>query len=111
MAEVTKKLHVRKGDTVQIISGKDAGKRGKVLSAYPKTGKILVEGVNMQTRHQKPRGANQRGGIIRQEGPVFASKAMLFCRKCSKATRISKHILDDGSKVRVCKHCGETFSE
>lgn len=105
------KIHVRKGDTVEIISGKDKGKRGKVLSALPKKGKILVEGVNMLTKHQKARGANQQGGIIHQEGPLFASKSMLVCKKCNKATRISNRILDDGSKVRVCKVCGETFND
>jgi len=104
-----KKLHVRKGDLVEIISGKDKGKRGKVLAAMPKEGKIVVENVNMLTKHQKPRGMEQPGGIIHQEGPIYASKAMLVCNKCNKKTRISHKLLDDGSKVRVCKVCGEFF--
>ncbi|HZK33863.1 MAG TPA: 50S ribosomal protein L24 [Bacillota bacterium] len=105
------KLHVKKGDTVEIISGKDKGKRGVVLIAAPKAGKIVVEGVNMQTIHQKPRGAGQQGGIINKEGAINAAKAMLVCKGCKLTTRISRKIEDDGTKVRVCKKCEETFSE
>ena len=103
------KLHVRKNDTVVVISGKDAGKTGEVLKVYPKTGKVLVQGVNIVKKHQKPTRANARGGIIEKEGAIFGSKVMLYCTKCKNATRISNKILDDGTKVRVCKKCGETF--
>jgi large subunit ribosomal protein L24 len=111
MAVTTRKLHVKKGDIVEVISGKDKGKRGKVLSTIPKAGKVIVEGVNMLTKHTKPRGVNQPGGIIRQEGPMYASKVMLVCKKCNKRTRVGKKILDDGTKVRICKVCGETFND
>ncbi|MDD3613814.1 MAG: 50S ribosomal protein L24 [Caldicoprobacterales bacterium] len=111
MVKKAKKLHVRKGDTVEIISGKDKGKRGVVLAAAPKEGKIVVEGVNMLTVHVKPRGAGEPGGIIKKEGAIYASKAMLVCKKCKKTTRISHKILDDGSKLRVCKNCEETFND
>ncbi len=106
-----RKLHVKRGDTVEIISGKDKGKRGKVLAALPKEGRIIVEGVNMMTKHQKPRAADQPGGIIHQEGPINASKAMLVCKKCNERTRIAKIVSSDGSKVRVCKHCKEVFND
>jgi len=111
MAVAKKKLNIKKGDTVEVISGKDVGKRGKVLSVMPKTGKVIVEGVNMVTKHMKPRGLNQPGGIIKQESPLYACKVMLVCKKCNKKTRIGKRILEDGTKVRVCKVCGETFDD
>ncbi len=102
-------MHVKKNDTVMVISGKEAGKKGKVLVALPAEGKIIVEGVNMITKHVRPRSAQQQGGRVQQEGAFYASKAMLFCTKCNKPTRLAHKILEDGSKVRVCKHCGETF--
>ena len=101
------KLHVKSGDNVMILSGKDAGKQGKILSAYPKQGRILVAGVNMATKHKKPRGMGQPGGIIHQEAPIYASKAMLVCPSCSKPTRIAHKVNDDGSRVRACKKCGK----
>ena len=103
------KLHVRKNDTVVVISGKDKGKTGEVLKAYPKTGKVLVQGVNIVKKHQKPTRVNAEGGIIEKEGAIYSSKVMLYCKKCKNATRISNKLLEDGSKVRVCKKCGETF--
>ena len=106
---MVKKLHVRKDDTVVVVSGKDKGKQGKVLRALPKEGKVVVEGVNVVARHTKPKGQGDPGGIIRSEAPIYASKVMLVCEKCNKATRISYKILPDGKKVRVCKKCGETI--
>ena len=111
MAVSNRKLHVKTGDLVEIISGKDKGKRGKVLIAIPKEGKIIVENINMLTVHTKPRGMNQPGGIIRREGPIYASKAMLVCPSCNKRTRVGRRVLEDGSKTRVCKACGETFND
>ena len=104
---MVKKLHVRKDDTVVVISGKDKGKQGKVLRALPKAGKIVVENVNVVARHTKPKGQGDPGGIIRSEAPIYASKVMLVCDKCSKATRVSYKILPDGKKVRVCKCAAE----
>ena len=80
---VRRKLHVRRGDTVEVISGKDKSVRGKVIASFPKEGKVLVENVNMISRHQKPR-MNQPGGIIRREAPIYASKVMLVCNKCNE---------------------------
>ena len=102
---MTKKLHIRRDDTVVVISCKDKGKKGKVLRAIPKEGKVVVEGVNMLTRHTKPRAQGQTGGIVHSEGAIYASKVMLYCEKCGKATRISYKVLPDGKKVRVCKKC------
>ncbi len=110
MKTTPRKLHVRTGDTVEVISGKDKGKRGKVLSAFPSEGKVIVQGVNIQTKHTKPRGAGQPGGIIKQEGAIHASKVMLVCKRCNKPVRVGKIVASDGSKVRVCKKCQEVFS-
>jgi len=105
----TNKMHVRKNDTVMVISGKDKGKTGEVLSVMPKTGKIIVKGISIVTKHQKPNRANMQGGIIQKEAPIYSSKVMLYCDKCKTVTRISHKLLEDGTKVRVCKKCGETF--
>jgi len=102
-------VHVRKNDTVVVISGKDKGKTGEVLSVNPKTGRVLVKGVNVVTKHQKPSRTNMQGGIVNIEAAINSSKVMLYCEKCKNATRISHKVLEDGSKVRVCKKCGETF--
>lgn len=100
-----KKLHVKTGDTVEVISGKDKGKQGKVLSVDPKAGKVVVEKINMVSRHQKPRKQGEEGGIIQKEAPLYACKVMTVCPKCNKATRVA-HKVEGGKKVRVCKHCG-----
>jgi len=102
-------MHVRKSDTVMVLSGKDKGKTGEVLSVMPKTGKIIVKGINVVTKHQKPNRANMQGGIIQKEAPLYSSKVMLYCDKCKSVTRISYKLQEDGTKVRVCKKCGETF--
>jgi large subunit ribosomal protein L24 len=103
------KVHVRKKDTVMVISGKDKGKVGEVLAVLPKTGKVLIKGVNIISKHTKPSKTNMQGGIVKKEAPIFSSKVMLYCNQCKNITRISHKILDDGTKVRVCKKCGETF--
>lgn len=104
-------LHVKKGDTVVVLSGKSKGKKGKVLEVSPKEKKVIVEGCNIVTKHVKPRKMGQPGGIIKVEGAMYASKAQLVCPKCGRPTRLAHKILADGSKVRVCKNaqCGETF--
>jgi len=103
------KVHVRRNDKVIVVSGKDKGKIGEVISVQPKTGKVLVKDVNIVTKHQKPSKQNMQGGMVQMEAPIYSSKVMLYCDKCKKATRISKKILEDGSKVRVCKKCSETL--
>lgn len=103
------KIHVRKQDTVVVVSGKDKGKIGEVLQVLPKNGKVLVKGVNVVTKHEKPSRANMQGGLVHVEAPIYSSKVMLYCTNCKTATRIAHKVLEDGTKVRVCKKCGETF--
>ena len=98
-------MNVKKNDTVVVLSGKDKGKQGKVLSVDPKAGKVIVEGVSVASRHQKPRRQGEEGGIVKKETPIYASKVMTVCPKCSKATRVA-HKIEGDKKVRVCKHCG-----
>ncbi len=107
-------MHVKKNDTVVVISGKDKGKKGKIVAAYPKTGRVTVEGVNQATKHQKARNQAQPGGIVQKLMPIDASNVMLVCPKCGKATRVSRKVdavtSDAGKKVRemvrICKKCG-----
>ncbi len=105
------KLHVKKGDTVVILSGKDNGKQGKVLEVSPKEQKVIVEGCNMVTKHVKPRRAGENGGIVKAEGALYASKVMLVCPKCGKPTRLAHKILADGTKERLCKMRRDILSE
>ena len=102
-------MHVKTGDKVKVISGKYKGKEGVILKSFPKQNRVLVEGVNIVKKHQKPNKQNMQGGIVEMEAAINSSKVMLYCEKCKKATRISNKIMEDGSKVRVCKKCGETF--
>ena len=99
------KVHVKTGDQVIVINGKYRGKRGKVMQVSPAEGKVIVEGVNMQTKHVKPRKQGEAGGIIKVEGAMYASKVMLYCSKCGKGVRYSTKV-EDGKKVRVCVKCG-----
>ena len=98
-------MKIRKDDMVVVIAGSDKGKQGKVLSVDPKANKVLVEGVQVASKHYKARRQGEEGGIIKKETPVFASKVMLVCPKCGKATRVG-HAVVDGKKVRTCKKCG-----
>ena len=98
-------MNVKKGDTVIVLSGKDKGKQGKVLSVDPKAGKVVVEKINMVSRHQKPRKQGETGGIVQREAAMYASKVQVVCPKCNKGTRIA-HKIENGKKTRVCKHCG-----
>ena len=99
-------MNVKKGDTVVILSGKDKGKQGKVLSVDPEGRKVIVEKVNVASRHQKPRKQGEEGGIIQKEAPLYACKVQRVCPKCNKPTRPAHKLLADGKKVRVCKKCG-----
>ena len=102
-------MNIRTDDTVVVLSGKDKGKEGKVLRAMPDSNKLIVQGVNVATKHQKPRKQGDQGGIIKVETPIYASKVMRVCPKCGKPTRRAVKFLNDGKKVRVCKKCGETI--
>lgn len=98
-------MDIKKNDTVVVLSGKDKGKEGKVITASPKDGKLIVEGVNTAKRHQKPRKQGDAGGIIKKDTPIYACKVMRVCPKCNKPTRAAHGFAKDGSKVRVCKKC------
>ena len=102
------KVHVKTGDTVVILSGKDKGKKGKVLQVSPKENKVIVEGCNMVTKHVKPRKQGDAGGIVKAEGAMYASKVQIVCPKCKKAVRVG-HKIDGDKKVRVCTKCGATL--
>lgn len=106
------KMSIKKGDTVKILSGKDRGKQGTVLHAYPAEGKIKVEGVAIVKKAVRPNQQNQTGGIVSQEAKIDASNALLVCPKCGAATRVGhKQGEIDGHKtsIRVCKKCGAEF--
>ena len=102
---MAEKLHVKKDDTVVVISGDDKGKKGKVLKVSPSARKVIVDGVNIVTKHAKPRKQGEAGGILKVEGAIYADKVQLYCAKCDKATRVA-HKTVNGKKVRVCVKCG-----
>ena len=99
-------MHVKTSDTVVVLSGRDKGKKGKVIFSDPRNRKVIVEGVNVAKRHQKPRKEGEEGGIISKETPIYASKVMRVCPKCNKPTKPAHSFKDDGTKFRVCKQCG-----
>lgn len=102
------KVHVKSGDTVVVINGKNRGKQGKVLEVSPKEGKVIVEGINMVTKHVKPRQMGEPGGLIKAESALYADKVQLVCPKCGKATRVG-HSGTGKDKKRVCKKCNAEF--
>lgn len=99
-------MNIKKDDKVVVLSGKDKGKQGKVLTADPKGLKVVVEGVNVATKHIKAQKQGQEGGIIKSENPIYVSKVALVCPKCGKGTRVGHKVGEDGKKVRVCRKCG-----
>jgi len=108
------KLFVKSGDTVKVMSGEDKGKTGKVQKAFPETGKVIVEGVAMVKKHQKPRGQGMPGGIIEKEAAIAACKVMVVCPKCGKPAKFGHKFVDGEGKasrrkVRVCKECGASI--
>lgn len=99
---------IKKNDKVEVISGREKGRQGKVLKLFKEKGTVLVERLNMVKRHTKPGGkVGQQGGIIEKEAPLKISKLMVVCPKCSKPSRIGSRVLDDGSRVRYCRKCSE----
>ncbi|SKC38459.1 large subunit ribosomal protein L24 [[Eubacterium] yurii] len=99
-------MRIKSGDTVIVIAGKDKGKKGKVLEAYPKKDRVLVEGINIATKSEKPSKTNPQGGIVKKEMPIHVSNVMYYDAKSGKGTRI-KYEIQDGKKVRVAKKSGE----
>ena len=104
------KLFVKSGDTVVVVAGKEKGKQAKVLGVSPKDSRVLVEGVNVVTKHQKQRSQEDKGGLIKKNAPIDASNVMVVCPDCGKATRVG-HKVVDGKKVRVCKKCGASLDK
>ena len=99
-------MSIKKDDLVVVLSGKDKGKQGKVLAVLPSESKVIVEGVNIATKHKKPTSQTDQGGIVKKEAPIYACKVQRVCPKCNKPTRPAHKLLADGKKVRVCKKCG-----
>ena len=100
------KMSIKKDDVVVVLSGKDKGKQGKVLEVQPKAGKVIVEKVNVVSRHTKPRKKGDKGSILKKEATIYACKVQRVCPKCNKPTRPAHKLLADGKKVCVCKKCG-----
>ena len=103
-------MKIRKDEKVVFITGKDKGKEGKVIYSNPSEGKVVVSGVNIVTKHQKPRNQQNPGGIVKREAAIDASNVMIVCKKCGKATRVAMKLEGD-TKVRVCKKCGATIEK
>lgn len=109
-------MKIKTGDTVVVIDGEQKSRKGNVvkgnvLKVFPKENRVIVENVNMLTKHQKPQGPTMPGGIVKVEGPIDVSKVAYFCGKCDRGVRVGYDILKDGSKVRVCKKCGEVLDK
>jgi large subunit ribosomal protein L24 len=99
-------MRIRKGDRVQVLSGKHRGKEGTVMRANPTAGKVIVEGANMAKRHTKPRGQTMQGGIIDKDMPLPVSTVAIVCSSCKEPTRIGIRYDEQGRKIRICKKCG-----
>jgi len=103
------RVHVRKGDMVKIIAGKDRGHKGRVLRVIPGQGRVVVEGANVVKKHQRRTPKVMQSGIIEKEAPLASANVMLHCSKCDRATRAGRKLLETGRAVRVCKQCGEVI--
>ncbi len=102
---------IRKDDKVIVLAGKERGKIGTVLKVDPEKERVIIEKINMVKKHAKASSQTAQGGIIEKEAPLNISDVMIVCNKCAEPTRIGKRILEDGSKIRVCKKCGEPMDE
>lgn len=108
-------MHLRKGDTVQIITGDDRGtkespKKGRVLKTFPEKNRVIVEGINFILRHTRPSQRNPQGGRVEREAPIHASNVLLVCPHCSQGTRVAIQVLNDGTRARACKRCHEVIA-
>jgi len=106
-----KKVFIKKNDKVIVLAGKEKGKIGNVIKVDSENGRAVVEKINMLKRHSKSGVKGSRGGIIEKEAPVDISNLMLICNKCAEPTRVGKRILEDGSRMRICKKCGELLDD
>lgn len=100
---------IRKNDTVYIVLGKDKGKTGRVLKVFPRKNRAIVEGINLCRRHMRQTRQDRPGGIIEKENPIHLSNIMPYCTKCKRGVRVGYKILEDGSKIRICKKCKEVI--
>lgn len=98
-------MQVRRGDLVAVIAGNFKGSEGRVLRVIPKKGRVVVEGINMRKRHQRPSQANPEGGIVTSEAPIHASNVMLVCPQCKTPTRVRRRVDPDGTVERLCRRC------
>jgi large subunit ribosomal protein L24 len=98
-------MKLRKGDEVQVTTGKDRGRRGEITRVFPEDGRVIVDGINLVKKHQKPTRATMQGGIIDKEMPIQVSNVSIWCGDCKKATRIG-YRFDNGAKIRICRKCG-----
>jgi large subunit ribosomal protein L24 len=105
------KLKLKKDDIVEVIAGREKGKKGKILALFPDDGKLTVEKLNMLKRHTKPSAQNKQGGIVEKEGPMDISNVLLVCDKCGKGVRTKRKKLEDGNRVRVCVKCAEVMDK
>lgn len=99
-------MHVRKGDRVLVVSGKDKGKSSRVIRCFPKEEKVILERLNLVRRHHRPRSPGAGGGILEKEAPIHVSKVRLICPRCEKPTRVAYQRTANGEKLRLCKRCG-----
>jgi large subunit ribosomal protein L24 len=104
-------FRIKKNEEVEVIAGREKGKRGKVLKVIPKKERVVVEKVNFIKRHTRPGARSRQGGIVEKEGPLHISNVMLVCSKCERAVRVGYKILDDQRKVRHCRRCGEILDK
>ncbi len=102
---------IKKGDTVMVIAGKDKGKTAKVRRVLPKENKVVLERINIVKRHTKPSRKNVQGGVIEMEAPLARSNVMIYCQKCAKGVRVGIKLLEDGTRNRFCKKCGEIIEK
>ncbi len=102
-------MKIRKNDTVIVVAGKDSGKKGKVRFAYPKDGRLIVEGINFVKKHARPTGQARQAGVIEREASIHVSDVMLLCSRCNRPTRVGFRFLEDGRKVRICRSCREVI--
>ena len=111
MEQVRKKLHIKKGDTVIVATGKDRGKKGKIIDVDAKKGRVFVDKVNLVSRHTKPTPGAPQGGIVKKEASLDSSNVMIYCSKCDQGVRVKKQIDADGNKTRVCAKCGANLDK
>jgi len=104
-------MHIRKNDMVQVVGGRDKGKKGKVLKVLPSAGRAIVEGVNYVKKHTRRTREDQQGGILKRESPIHSSNLMIFCAQCNRTTRVAKTQMADGKRLRVCRRCKEPVTK